>query len=194
MRKDKCSLAIFASGNGSNAEAIINYLEESKNLEVTAIYSNNPSAYVLQRAKNHGITSHVFKRAEFYDSSYLQKIMAEDFDLIVLAGFMWLIPETLVQAYPGRIINIHPALLPKFGGKGMYGHHVHEAVLKQDEKESGITIHFVNEQYDEGDIILQKSCAVLPGDSPDLLASRIHALEHEYYPKVIKEICQKILA
>lgn len=189
--KETKRIAIFASGNGSNAEAIINYLADFMQLEVVAIYTNNPEAFVLERALNHNIPSFVFNKAEFRSPEYLETIIAEDYDLVVLAGFMWLVPPQLVGAYPNKIINIHPALLPKYGGKGMYGHHVHEAVLANQEKESGITIHIVNEQYDEGDIILQKSCPVRPNDTADTLAARIHSLEHKYYPRVVVELCLK---
>ena len=182
-------IAIFASGNGSNAEAIINHLGENDDIKVTAIYSNNADAYVLERAKNHRISSFVFNKKEFYREEYLRGLTNESFDLIVLAGFMWLVPSALVAAYPNKIINIHPALLPKYGGKGMYGHFVHEAVIDNGEQESGITIHFVNERYDEGGIILQESCPVLPDDSPDSLAARIHKLEHKNYPRVVEELC-----
>lgn len=187
MNKTK-RIAIFASGNGSNAEAIIKHLKEFETIEVAAIYSNKAQAYVLERAKNHNIPFFTFNKAEFHSEAYLGQIIAANYDLLVLAGFMWLIPAKLVAAYPKQIINIHPALLPKFGGKGMYGHHVHEAVLQNCEKESGITIHFVNERYDEGDIILQESCAVLPDDTADSLAERIHSLEHNFYPRVVEEL------
>lgn len=188
MTKHK-RIAIFASGNGSNAEAIINHLEGNDRITVVAIYSNNSEAFVLQRAKNHGIPSLIFNKSQFTNSEYLETIIKESYDLIVLAGFMWLVPEALVAAYRNKIINIHPALLPKYGGKGMYGHHVHEAILANGESNSGITIHFVNERYDEGDIILQKSCEVRPGDTADSLATRIHGLEHKYFPKVVEDLC-----
>ena len=184
----KKKIAIFASGNGSNAEAIINHLKASDKAEVTAIYSNNADAYVLQRANNHAIPSFVFTKAEFRSEEYLSGLINNNYDLIVLAGFMWLIPAELVEAYPNKIINIHPALLPAYGGKGMYGHFVHEAVLKNMEKESGITIHYVNQHYDEGNIILQKSCEVKSTDTPDSLAERIHSLEHGYYPTIVEKL------
>ncbi len=189
MIKEKKRLAIFASGNGSNAEAIINYLKDNERIEVAAIYSNNASAYVLERARKHNIASFVFSKADFHSNEYLDQLIAKDYDLIVLAGFMWLVPAKLVAAYAQRIINIHPALLPKYGGKGMYGHHVHEAVLNNKEAISGITIHFVNEHYDEGDIILQESCEVKAEDTADSLAERIHALEHTFYPRVVVDLC-----
>jgi phosphoribosylglycinamide formyltransferase-1 len=191
--KDQCSIAIFASGNGSNAEAIINFLQGDSNIRIDAIYSNNKDAYVLERAKNHQISSFVFDRKSFYSEEYQQLLVAKEYDLIVLAGFMWLIPESLVTGYPNKIINIHPALLPNYGGKGMYGHHVHEAVLANRESHSGITIHYVNERYDEGNVILQESCAVMSEDTVDSLANRIHELEHLHYPQVVKKICLKLL-
>ena len=184
-------LAIFASGNGSNAEAIINHLELNDDAQVVAIYSNNPEAYVLRRAENHKIPAFTFDKATFHTDEYLGHLINEAYDLIILAGFMWLVPAKLVAAYPEKIINIHPALLPKYGGKGMYGNHVHKAVIKNQEKESGITIHYVNEEYDEGGIILQESCPVKDNDTADSLAERIHQLEHQYYPRVVEEICQK---
>ena len=188
-----CKIAIFASGNGSNAEAIINHLHLNMKMSVIAIYSNNKTAYVLERAKRHNIDSFTFSKTEFYDDEFQKSLKNNSYDLIVLAGFMWLLPESMVNNYPDKIINIHPALLPKYGGKGMYGDFVHKAVLKNKESKSGITIHFVNEHYDEGAIILQKSCPVLPVDNVESLAERIHKLEHKYYPKVVEEICMKIL-
>ena len=185
-------IAIFASGNGSNAEAIISYLANTQDIEVVAIYSNNANAYVLERAKRHGISAMVFNKAKFKNEQYQNQLIEENFDLIVLAGFMWLIPEKLVNAYPKKIINIHPALLPKYGGKGMYGHFVHEAVLHNKESRSGITIHYVNDKYDDGDIILQASCEVNPDDTADSLAARIHLLEHEHYPQVIAKLCSEL--
>lgn len=181
-------IAIFASGNGSNAEAIINLLKDNDVAEISAIYSNNSDAYVLERAKNHGIPSFVFNKAQFRSDEYLSQLINNNYDLIVLAGFMWLIPARLVDAYPDKIINIHPALLPKYGGKGMYGHFVHKTVLKNNEKESGITIHYVNHHYDEGNIILQKSCEVNKDDTADSLAARIHSLEHKYYPAIVEKL------
>ena len=193
MKTKKCRLAIFASGGGTNAEAIIEYLAEHPNIEVSTIYTNNADAYVLQRAKNHNIPSVVFTKKEFLESAFKNQLVTENYDLIVLAGFMWLIPPAIVSAFNTKIINIHPALLPNYGGKGMYGHFVHEAVINNKEIESGITIHYVNEQYDEGSIILQAKCSVLATDSPDSLAEKIHILEHRHYPEVIEKICNKNL-
>ena len=183
------NIAIFASGNGTNAERIAKYFAENPNVSVRIILTNNPKAFVIERAKKLNIPAFVFDKDTFYKTDeVLQVLLNNKTDLVVLAGFMWLVPGYLIQAYPGKIINIHPALLPKYGGKGMYGHHVHEAVLKNREKTSGITIHYVNEKYDEGQIILQKEIPVLENDTPDTLASRIHKLEYEYYPRVIEEL------
>lgn len=183
------NIAIFASGNGTNAERIAKYFAENPNVSVRIILTNNPKAFVIERAKKLNIPAFVFDKDTFFKTDeVLQVLLNKKTDLVVLAGFMWLVPGYLIQAYPGKIINIHPALLPKYGGKGMYGHHVHEAVLKNREKTSGITIHYVNEKYDEGQIILQKEIPVLENDTPDTLASRIHKLEYEYYPRVIEEL------
>ena len=183
------NIAIFASGNGTNAERIAKYFAENPNVSVRIILTNNPKAFVIERAKKLSIPAFVFDKDTFFKTDeVLQVLLNKKTDLVVLAGFMWLVPGYLIQAYPGKIINIHPALLPKYGGKGMYGHHVHEAVLKNREKTSGITIHYVNEKYDEGQIILQKEIPVLENDTPDTLASRIHELEYEYYPRVIEEL------
>jgi len=180
-------IAIFASGSGSNAENIVQYFREKENLNVECICSNKADAYVLERAKKLNIPAKVFSREDFYSSdlivNYLKK---KDIDLIVLAGFLWLIPQNLTDNF--TIINIHPALLPKYGGKGMYGQKVHEAVISNGEKISGITIHYVNEKYDEGQIIFQATCEVLPEDTADDVASKVHKLEYEYFPKVIEKL------
>ncbi len=187
----KCRLAIFASGNGSNAEAIIKYFLHHQDVEVAGVFSNNRNAYVLQRAAKYGIPTTVFTRQEFTSAGFVTSMQQQGFDLLVLAGFMWLVPPALVRAFRNKIINIHPALLPDYGGKGMYGHFVHAAVIKNKEKKSGITIHYVNERYDEGDIIFQAECPVLPTDTPDSLAERIHVLEHRHYPEIIAKIWAK---
>ena len=187
----KQRIAIFASGNGSNAEAIINHFSGTEN-EIALILSNNTDAFVLQRAKKHGIPSIVFAASELKTGKVLAGLQAHTVDFIVLAGFMKLIPLKIVAAYPNRIVNIHPALLPKYGGKGMYGINVHTAVIKANEKESGITIHYVNEHYDEGNTIFQAVCEVLPTDSPNDLAERIHGLEHAHFPKVIADLVGKL--
>lgn len=182
-------IAIFASGNGTNAEAIIQHFKNDPDISVSLVVSNNPGAYVLQRAKNHGIPTVLINRESFYTSnSILSELEAHRVDLIVLAGFMWLVPQYLVAKYERHMVNIHPALLPKYGGKGMYGMHVHNAVKKAGETQTGITIHWVNEHYDEGAIILQQTCEIEENDTPDMIATKVHALEYEYYPKVIESI------
>jgi len=191
------SVAILASGSGSNAENIIRFFRDSKDFEdfkdsgnvcFPVIVSNKEDAYVHERAKKLGISSYTFKKSDFESGRVLEFLKEQQIDFIILAGFLLKVPENLLQAYPNKIINIHPALLPKFGGKGMYGSHVHEAVVAAKEKESGITIHYVNENYDEGQIIFQAQCEVLPTDTPDDVAEKVHALEYEFFPKVIKRI------
>lgn len=182
-------LAIFASGSGTNAEAIMNHFANHDSIVVSKIFSNNADAFVLERAKKFNIPTTVFNKQELRSEEFLNRLIKEGFDLIILAGFMWLVPGRIVSAFENRIINIHPALLPAYGGKGMYGHFVHEAVLVNKEKESGISIHFVNEKYDEGDIIFQAKCPVEESDTPDSLANRIHKLEHQHYPEIIEKIC-----
>ena len=185
-------IVIFASGSGSNAQRIAEYFSNTDTARVIRIYSNRKDAYVLERAKSLQIPTVVFGREEFYDSDIiLRQLESLNPDLIVLAGFLWKIPENIIHAFPQKIINIHPALLPKYGGKGMYGEHVHCAVIKNRETESGITIHFVNEQYDEGAIIKQARCQVDSSDTPDTLAQKIHALEHKYFPETIEQILMK---
>jgi phosphoribosylglycinamide formyltransferase 1 len=182
-------IAIFASGSGTNAQAIVNYFENKKKSVVKLILSNNSEAYVLERAKNLNIPSIVFNKEIFYHThDILQALEKENIEFIVLAGFLWLIPDYLIKKYPERIINIHPALLPKYGGKGMYGQRVHEAVIANHDKETGITIHYVNEDYDQGKIIFQARCPVEPLDTPDSIANKVHKLEHEFYPQVIDKL------
>jgi phosphoribosylglycinamide formyltransferase 1 len=183
-------IAIFASGSGTNAQKIIEFFNEKPVIgKVEIIFSNKKDAYVLERAKSFNISSCIFSREEFYHTDYVQNILIKhDIDLIVLAGFLWLVPQNVLQHYPKQIINIHPALLPKYGGKGMFGARVHEAVIKNKDEYSGITIHYVNEHYDEGDIIFQAKCKVDPNDTAESLAEKIHALEYEYYPRTIEEI------
>jgi len=185
----KKNIAIFASGNGTNAECITSYFKNSKLIRVKLIVSNKTNAGVLERAKRLGVESFVLNREMFYHGNdVLQKLESDKIDIIALAGFLWLVPDNILKKFQNRIINIHPALLPKYGGKGMYGHHVHEAVIANREKKSGITIHYVNDKYDEGQVISQKEIEVLSDDTPESLAERIHQLEYEYYPKVIEEI------
>jgi phosphoribosylglycinamide formyltransferase-1 len=181
-------VALLASGSGSNAENIVRYFENSTKAEFPLILSNKADAYVHERAKNLQIPSFTINKAGFESGEALRLLQEYQIDFIVLAGFLLKIPENLLAAYPNKIINIHPALLPKYGGKGMYGSHVHEAVVAHRETESGITIHYVNEHYDAGAIIFQAKCEVLPTDSPDDVAAKVHALEYAYFPKVIESI------
>ena len=187
------NIAVFASGNGSNAENIIRYFKDNEEIRVALVLSNNKNAYVHTRAKNLGVPSYTFSKDEFDKGDpVLQKLQEYRIDFIVLAGFLLKVPEPILKAYPQRIVNIHPALLPKYGGKGMYGDRVHKAVIQAGEKESGITIHWVNEHYDEGEIIFQARCPVLPSDTPEELAQRIHKLEYEYYPQIIEKIAKQV--
>lgn len=179
------SLVIFASGTGTNANAIIEYFKNNGKAKVSLIVSNKADAGVLDIAKREEIPFLIIDRKTFRETLLLEQLSSYKPSLIVLAGFLWKIPDTLIQAFPGKIINIHPALLPSYGGKGMYGHNVHNAVIDAQEKESGITIHYVNEHYDEGDVIVQARCKVEQNDSPDTLAKRIHKLEHFYLPRAI---------
>ncbi len=188
------TLAIFASGRGSNARAIINRLAEEPDLNIGLILTNSPRAGVLQLAEEHGIPAHVTSRSEFYEeNSVIKTLQAHHTDWIALAGFLWLVPEIILKSYPGRVVNIHPALLPKYGGKGMYGHKVHEAVKAANEKESGITIHFADEQYDNGEPIFQARVSLSPEDLPDDIARKVLALEHRHYPEVLVQLLRKNL-
>jgi len=189
MRK----IAIFASGSGSNAENIINYFQNDAENVVKIVFCNKPNAYVLERAKRLNVPSYVFGRDEFYHSDLiLNELRRLEIDLIVLAGFLWKVPESIVGAYRDRVINIHPALLPSYGGKGMYGMKVHESVIAAGEKESGITIHYVNDHYDEGAAIFQAKCRITPEDTPETLAVKVHALEYEHFPRVIKNVLERL--
>lgn len=181
-------IVIFASGSGTNAENIIQYFETKDVATISAVFTNNPIAKVIERAKNFHIPTEIFSKAELFESKVLQKLSAIQPDLIVLAGFLLKLPEDIIEAYPNKIINIHPALLPKYGGKGMYGMNVHKAVVENKEKETGITIHFVNENYDEGNIIFQKKVALLISDTPEVVAEKIHELEQKYFPGVIEKL------
>ncbi len=183
-------IAIFASGSGTNAQKIIEYFSASKEIFVDSLWSNNENAYALIRAEKLGIETFTFDSDELYRSNeILDKLYDHRIDMIVLAGFLWLVPRSLTELF--TVVNIHPALLPKYGGKGMYGMAVHKAVLAAKEPESGITIHLVNQEYDKGDIIFQAKCQVLPGDTPETLAARIHELEYQHYPRVIEELLMK---
>jgi phosphoribosylglycinamide formyltransferase-1 len=186
-------IAILASGSGTNAERIINYFSDSLLARVVLLMSDNPAAFALVRAERLGVPTAVFSRAEFAEGNApLDALLAAGADYIVLAGFLRLIPANIITAYSGRIVNIHPALLPKYGGRGMYGARVHEAVIAAGERESGITIHRVNEKYDDGAIIAQYTVEVSPTDTPDTLATKIHTLEHRYFPEIIEQDISKI--
>jgi len=183
------SIVIFASGNGSNAENIIQYAEKHQCFAVKAVFSNKKNPPVLQKARNMNIDAFSFERKEFYDSNQIKDQLEEMApDLIVLAGFMWIFPKFIIDQFPKRVINIHPALLPHYGGKGMYGDHVHKAVLSNQEKQSGITIHYVNENYDEGQIIAQYKTNIHNQENIDSLKKKIQKLEHQYYPQVIHQL------
>ena len=181
-------LAILASGNGTNAQQISEYFTDNKQVKVECIIYNRKAAYVAERAKKLGIPAIYFGRKDFFENgnvlSYLKK---HNIDWIILAGFLWLVPEDILASFPNHVINIHPALLPKYGGKGMYGHHVHEAVIANHEKESGITIHIVDCHYDKGTILFQATCPLTEKDTPETLAEKIHLLEKEHFPAVIEK-------
>lgn len=184
-------IAIFASGEGTNTQHIMDHFKGS-NVVIKLLLCNKPEANVLKRAENAGIPVLMVDKDSFYNGDrVLKRLLAEKPDLIVCAGFLWKIPENILKAFPDKVINIHPALLPKFGGKGMYGMHVHKAVLEAGEQESGITIHYLNGQYDEGEIILQKKCEIQKGETPESLANKIHELEHTWYPKTIQSLLIK---
>ena len=186
-------IAIFASGSGSNAENIIQYFAQKPQFCVKSVFCNVPDAYVLERAKKYRIPTFVFNREGFRNpDKVFRQLQEQEIDFIVLAGFLWLMPSFITAAWPNKIVNIHPALLPAYGGKGMYGHHVHEAVIAAGEKESGITIHYVNDHYDQGAIIFQAKCPVLPTDTPDDLAARVHELEYRHFPRVIEDTLKKL--
>jgi phosphoribosylglycinamide formyltransferase-1 len=178
-------IAILASGSGTNAEAIADYFENHATIKVALIATNNPDAFVLERAKKFNIPTLVFNRMAF-NTTVAQALRERHITHIVLAGFLWLIPSTLLKAYPDKIINIHPALLPKFGGKGMYGMKIHELVRATNEIETGITIHLINEKYDEGPILFQARCAVTVTDTAEQIAQKVHQLEYTWYPKIIE--------
>ena len=187
------NIAVFAAGSGTNAENIIRYFREKGSARVALVLTNRQNAFVLERAKRLGVPCAWFAKSDWESGeSVLSTLREYDIDFVVLAGFLARVPDAVLHAYPNKMINIHPSLLPKFGGKGMYGDRVHEAVIASGEKESGITIHYTNEHYDEGGIICQQKCPVLPGDTPEELAQRIHRLEYEYYPKVIEELVEDL--
>ncbi len=182
-------IAVFASGSGSNAENIVNYFKRGNKRVEFLFLTNNSKAYVVTRAEVLGVEIEVFGRDGFYNSDRVIKKL-EDFscDLIVLAGFLWLIPPSLIDIYKGKMVNIHPALLPKYGGKGMYGHRIHEAVVSNKESETGISIHYVDQNYDEGKMIAQYKCKVEEGDTPEMVEEKVHQLEYKYYPLEIEKL------
>ncbi len=189
----KKRIAIFASGSGSNAQKIMEHFKKHNDAEVAIVLTNNPDAFVLQRADNFEIPTHIFNRREFYDTDTVVNLLKNlQVDIIVLAGFLWLIPENLLKAFPNKIINIHPALLPKYGGKGMYGDKVHQSVLDNNEDESGITIHFVNEHFDEGEIIHQSRFKIEKADDLKMIKFKGQQLEHLHYPKVVEQLLNKM--
>lgn len=189
----KKRIAIFASGSGSNAQKIMEHFKKHHDAEVVIVLTNNPEAYVLQRADNFEIPSHIFDKHEFYKTDDVVRLLKNlQIDIIVLAGFIWLIPPNLLKAFPNRIINIHPALLPKYGGKGMYGDKVHQAVLESGDEESGITIHFVNENFDEGEAIHQSRFKIEEGDDIEMIKFKGQQLEHLNYPKVVEQLLKKM--
>lgn len=188
MSEKKNRVAIFASGSGTNAEEIFKYFQHHPEIEIVLLLSNNPDAYALVRAHKYAVDSKVFSRAQFKDPAEVLTWLGEKkVTHVVLAGFLWLIPEYLIRAFPEHIVNIHPALLPEFGGKGMYGMKVHEAVKLASRKKTGITIHLVNEKYDDGKILAQETCEVTEKDSPDDIAKKVHQLEYFHYPRVIEQ-------
>ena len=184
-------IVIFASGSGTNAENIMKYFVKTKIGTVAAVCTNNPNAQVIDRAKNYGVTIEVFSKDQLIEGEVLQKIDAIQPDWIILAGFLLKFPQKITAAYPKKIINIHPALLPKYGGKGMYGMHIHRAIVENKEKETGITIHFVNENYDEGAIIFQQSIILTGEETPEVVATKIHELEYKYFPEVIEKLMKE---
>ncbi|MDP2089673.1 MAG: phosphoribosylglycinamide formyltransferase [Flavobacteriaceae bacterium] len=184
-------IAIFASGSGSNAENIIRYFSDSTEIKVVSVLTNNHNAKVIERAKNLNISYKIFNKSEFNESVEFLNYLIKEVDYIILAGFLWLIPTRIIEKFPQKIINIHPALLPKYGGKGMFGTNVHQAVIDNKEKETGITIHYVNEHYDEGTIIFQKSVKVELNDTSETVAEKVHQLEYEYFPEVIESVILK---
>ncbi|MCR8561651.1 phosphoribosylglycinamide formyltransferase [Mucilaginibacter sp. BJC16-A38] len=189
----KKRIAIFASGSGSNAQKIMEHFKRSAEAEVVLVLTNNPQAYVLQRSDNFEIPSHIFTRQEFYETDDVIRLLKNlQVDLIVLAGFLWLVPVSLLNAFPNKIINLHPALLPKHGGKGMYGDHVHKAALAAGDEESGITIHFVSDKFDEGEIIHQSKFKIEPDDNLEVVKFKGQQLEHQHFPRVIESLLKKM--
>lgn len=191
-KPQKIRIAIMASGNGTNAQNLIQYFKNHKSIHVVLVISNRSDAYVLQRAKGEQVPSMVIQKQDWQDKEKVLSIFkSRDIEFVVLAGYLLLLPSWLVKRYQGRIINIHPSLLPRYGGKGMYGDKIHKAVIEAGDKLSGITIHYVNEEYDKGDIIFQTECSVDPNDTPDTLAAKIHKLEYEHFPRVAEKIIRE---
>jgi phosphoribosylglycinamide formyltransferase-1 len=186
------NIAVFVSGSGSNAENLFRHFEHSDLARVTVMLANKPDIFALERARNLGLEAVVFNKEEFHSGKVLGILKERKIDYLVLAGFLWLLPEEIIRAYEGRILNIHPALLPKHGGKGMYGDRVHRAVIEAGEVESGITIHQVNEQYDSGSIVFQAKVSVTEADTPETLAAKIHKLEYRYFPEVVEREIAKM--
>lgn len=185
-------IAVFASGTGTNAAKLITYFKDSAVARVALIVCNKPGAGVLAIAEKESIPSLAIEKERFFrGDAYVPQLAEAGIRFVVLAGFLWKVPQALIDAFPRRIVNIHPALLPKFGGKGMYGQYVHEAVLQAGERETGITVHYVDEHYDSGDIIFQTACPVLDDDTPETIATRIHQLEHLHYPQVVEEVVKQ---
>lgn len=185
----RIKIAIFGSGSGTNAENIIEYFHKDSSIEVSLVVSNKADAYILERAKRHNVPFIFLNKAEILESDVLLSVLAQyQIDFIVLAGFLLQIPSSLINRYPNKIVNIHPALLPKHGGKGMYGDRVHQAVVADGDTQSGITIHYVDEHYDSGAVIFQATCEVLPADSSSEVATKVHQLEYAHFPRIIKEV------
>lgn len=181
-------IGIFASGEGTNAQRFMEYFKGRSDITIALIITNKAGAGVIERANKMNVPVMLIDRNTFYNTDKVVVELKQKIDFIVLAGFMWMVPENLIKAFHNKMVNVHPALLPAYGGKGMYGHYVHEAVIKNREKKSGISIHYVNEHYDEGKIIFQQECEVLPADTPETLAQKIHALEYKYYPAVVEKL------
>jgi phosphoribosylglycinamide formyltransferase-1 len=181
-------ILFFASGNGTNVENVIYHFKDRNDIKIAGVFCNNPEAKVLEKVKPQNIFTYVFDKTDLNEGLVLKKINELQPDLIVLAGFLWKMPDAIVHEYPNKIINIHPALLPKYGGKGMYGMHVHKAILENKEKETGITIHYVNEHYDEGKFIFQQKVSIEGCRTPEAIAAKVQELEHEYFPKVIAQL------
>lgn len=183
-------MVVFASGSGTNAENIIKYFNEGEIAAVVKVFTNNPNAKVIERAKNNNVPTEIFSKSEMLEAGFLEKVNESKPDLIVLAGFLLKLPENVIEAYRDKIINIHPALLPKYGGKGMYGLNVHRAIVENKEKETGITIHYVDENYDEGSVIFQERISLTGNETPEEIAAKVHELEHRHFPEVIANLLE----